>query len=154
MTRMTARQIAVSLVFSMEANRISAEEAIQMFFDPAHYESLRDEDGMFHEEPDEAQLAYIAELTGNVEAHLAELDAVIERYSDAWKKERLTKTTLAILRCALAEVCYMQDIPVSAAVNEAVELGKKYDSPKAAAFINGVLGSFLRKEKQDGDDGQ
>ena len=148
MNRPTARQIAVQLVFSMEANRVSAEEAVQMFFSEEHYASLRDEDDIYEEIPDEAQLAYISELLRLVEEHLSEIDALISRYSDTWKLERLTKSTLAILRCAGCEICYLDDIPNSAAVNEAVELGKKFDSPKAAAYINGILGSLLREEQK------
>lgn len=148
MNRPTARQIAVQLVFSMETNRISAEEAVQMFFNEEHYASLRDEDAIYEETPDAAQLSYITALLNLVEEHLPEIDALISRYSDTWKLERLTKSTLAILRCAVCEICYMDDIPNSAAVNEAVELGKTFDSPKAAAYINGILGSLLREEQK------
>ena len=78
---------------------------------------------------------------------MTEIDDVIMRYPQGWKLSRIAKPTLAILRCAICEILYLEDIPDSAAVNEAVELGKSYDSPQAGAFINGVLGSFLRSEK-------
>ena len=119
-----------------------------MFFNEEHYASLRNEDAIYEEIPDAAQLSYITALLNLVEEHLPEIDALITRYSDTWKLERLTKSTLAILRCAVCEICYMDDIPNSAAVNEAVELGKTFDSPKAAAYINGILGSLLREEQK------
>ena len=145
MNRTTARQIAVQLVFSMEVNRISAEEAVQMFFDEDHYASLQSEDAVYDEMPDSAQLAYISSLLRLVEEHRTEIDELISHYSDSWKLERMTKSTLAVLRCAVCEISYMDDIPNSAAVNEAVEKKKKFDSPKAAAYINGILGSLLRE---------
>ena len=151
MTRMTARQIAVQLLFSMEANKLSSEEAMELFFSEEHYSSLSDEDSMFAEAPDEEQRSYIRRIVTETEAHLDEIDGIISRYANAWKKERLSRTTLAVLRCALCEILYLEDIPVSASVNEAVELGKRYDSPQAGAFINGLLGSYLRAEKPESE---
>ena len=148
MTRMTARQIAVQLLFSTETNRISAEEAMELFFSGEHYDSLEEEDVIFREKPDEEQSAYIRRLTVTAETHLNEIDAVISRYARGWKRERLSRATLAILRCAICEILYLDDIPTSASVNEAVQLAKRYDSEQAAAFINGLLGSFVRDEKQ------
>ena len=57
---------------------------------------------------------------------------------------------MAVLRCAICEVMYMDDIPNSAAINEAVELAKGYDEPETVAFINGVLGGFMRGEFGEG----
>ena len=143
MTRSAARQIAVQLVFAMEANHVMAEDAIRMFFDEEHYSSLADEDPVYQEYPDDAQLDYISRLVELTELHHTDIDELIARYSD-----RLTKSTLAVLRCAVCEIRYMDEIPNSAAINEAVELGKKFDSPKAASYINGILGSLLRSEEQ------
>lgn len=145
MTRMTARQIAVQLLFSLDLNKLSVDEAIDLLFSDEHYQSLFDEDKLFQEDADQEQVKYIRNILMQVEIHLEEIDHVISKYSKAWKKERLSKTTLAILRCAIAEISYCDDIPNSAAINEAVELGKSYDSPQAGAFINGVLGTFIRE---------
>ncbi len=146
MTRMTARQLAVQLLYSMEINRLSPADALTLFFDEEHYHSLIEEDMVFQDFPDEVQMAYIREIIEKTDKNLDEIDAVIERYSKDWKKERLSKTTLAILRCAICELLYT-DIPDSVSADEAVEQAKRYDSPKAAAFINGVLGSFIRSER-------
>ncbi len=147
MTRKTARQIAVQLLFSMDLNELSADEALALFFLPEHYESLRGEDSGFEERPDENSLSYIRRLIETVSEHLPALDDQIARYSRGWKTERLSAATRAILRAALCEILYFDDIPDGASVNEAVELAKTFDSPEAAAFINGLLGSFLRAEK-------
>lgn len=147
MTRMTARQIAVQILFSMESNASTAEDAMALFFSEEHYASLKEEDEIYRDAPNEEQTAYIHRVVETVQAHQAEIDEIIGRYAEGWKLSRISKSTLAILRCAICEILYMDDIPNSAAVNEAVELGKTYDSPQAGAFINGLLGSFLRDEK-------
>ncbi len=146
MKRMTARQLAVQLLFSMEINRLTPDDAFTLFFEEEHYQSLKEEDLVFKDFPDDVQMAYIREIVEKTYRNLDEIDAVIERYSKDWKKERLSKTTLAILRCAICEILYT-DIPDSVSADEAVEQAKRYDSPKAAAFINGVLGSFIRGER-------
>ena len=147
MTRSTARQIAVQLMFSLDGDSDSVDEVMSDFFEEGHYASLWEEDDLYQEEPDETQLKYIASLLKRTVEYLPEIDKRIIQYSDGWKINRINRPTLAILRCAVCEVCYMDEIPDSAAVNEAVELGKKFDSPKAAAFINGILGSIIRAEK-------
>ena len=149
MTRTAARQIAVQMLFSMEAGSASAEDTLDLFFSENHYDSLRDEAEVYREQPDEEQLNYIRRVTETVEAHREEIDEIISRYSHGWKLNRISRSTLAVLRCALCEILYLEDVPNGAAVNEAVELGKTYDSPEAGAFINGVLGSFLRSEMPD-----
>lgn len=149
MTRMTARQLAVQLLFSIETNSASAEDTLALFFSNDHYETLHDEDELYLEMPDEEQAEYIRRVILTTESHRNEIDEIISRYSSGWKINRLSKTTLAILRCSICEILYLDDIPEAAAVNEAVELGKTYDSPQAGAFINGVLGSFLRAEKPE-----
>ncbi len=146
MTRMTARQLAVQLLFSIEINHLTPDEVFTLFFEEKHYQSLKEEDLIFQDYPDEAQMAYIREIVEKTDRNLEEIDAVIDRYSKDWKKERLSKTTLAILRCAICELLYT-DIPDAVSVDEAVEQAKRYDSTKAAAFINGVLGSFIRGER-------
>ena len=70
--------------------------------------------------------------------HAAEIDTV------DWSLNRLTRVALAILRLAVCEILYFDDIPVGVSINEAVELAKKYAEKKDSAFINGVLGSVAR----------
>ncbi len=75
------------------------------------------------------------------------IDSVIEKYLKGWKIGRLPKVNLAILRLAVYEIMFEASVPNSAAVNEAVELAKKYSGDDDYSFINGVLGSFLRDGK-------
>jgi len=79
-----------------------------------------------------------------------ELDGIIERYSESWKVNRLSKVTLTVLRLAFCEMTKMENIPLGATINEAVELCKKYASEDEAAFVNGILGRYGRRD-QDAD---
>lgn len=80
-----------------------------------------------------------------VAKYLDAIDEKINTYSVKWKTSRLPKVDLAILRLSMAELYYLDDIPVSVSINEAVELAKKYSTEKSSSFINGVLGSAARE---------
>ncbi len=146
MTRTAARELAVQLCFRLSVDGELDAETLERFFDGEHYASLAAEDDCFRQKPDEQQLAYIREVTQGVAAKLAELDAYIEKYAVGWKLPRISKTALAVLRVAMYEILYVGDVPAGAAINEAVELAKGYDEPETVAFINGVLGAFVRGE--------
>ncbi|MDI6731769.1 MAG: transcription antitermination factor NusB [Candidatus Margulisbacteria bacterium] len=74
-----------------------------------------------------------------------EIDKIISKMAIDWPLERIGKVDRAILRLSLAELA-VAETPVSVIINEAVELAKKYSSPEAAKFINGILGAFVRKK--------
>ena len=78
-----------------------------------------------------------------------ELNDAIERNAKGWKLSRLSRMTKAVLRLAIYEMRYVDDVPVGVAINEAVALDKVYDTDEAASFINGVLGSIAREGKKD-----
>ena len=146
MTRTTAREIAIQLGFAASASGVSPEALMDEFFSQEYYESLAAEHELFSEYPDEKQMNYIRTLTRLTLENCSEIDGFIERYSKGWKVNRISKTALAVLRCAICEILYMDDIPNAAAINEAVELAKGYDEPETVSFVNGVLGGFMRGE--------
>lgn len=80
--------------------------------------------------------------------HLEQVDGVIEKYSTKWKLDRIVKVSLAILRMSISEMLYLEDIPVSVSINEAVELAKKYATEDDASFVNGVLGAVAKDLEQ------
>lgn len=149
MTRTSAREVAVQLCFAASANKIDPAQMLDDFFSDEHYGSLSSEQELFSDYPDKKQMAYIRTLTTLVSEKREELDAYIERYAHGWKPERISRTALAVLRCAICEILYMDEVPNAAAINEAVELDKNYDEPDTVAFVNGVLGGFLRGEFPD-----
>ena len=146
MTRTSAREVAVQLCFAASANKIDPAQMLDDFFSDEHYGSLSSEQELFSNYPDKKQMDYIRTLTTLVSEKREELDAYIERYAHGWKPERISRTALAVLRCAICEILYMDEVPNAAAINEAVELDKNYDEPDTVAFVNGVLGGFMRGE--------
>ena len=130
MTRTVAREIAIQLSFAAQLAGEDARETADAFFSREYFATLAEEDPLFREYPDDTQLDYI----------------MIEKYARGWRLERISRTAAAIMRCAMCEILYMDDVPNAAAINEAVQLAKGYEEPETVAFINGVLGSFVRGE--------
>ncbi len=96
-----------------------------------------------------------AEITAKVEeirARISEIDEVINDTAKGWKTSRMNLVDLSILRLAVYEVLYDDAIPSGVAVNEAVELAKKYSSEEAASFINGILGTVTRRDGEEADE--
>ncbi|MDR3278119.1 MAG: transcription antitermination factor NusB [Oscillospiraceae bacterium] len=150
MTRTAARELAVRLCYASSENPRDPEEVVSGAFDAAYYETLKAEDGLYAEPPDEEQREYIRRLVKGTTEHGAELDAYIEQYAVGWSFGRISRTAVAVIKTAMFEVLYMPDVPPRAAINEAVELAKKYDTPETVSFVNGILGSFSRSEGLDG----
>ena len=98
---------------------------------------------------DEADRAYISSKYERITALLPELDSEIEKSSRSWKLERIGKTDLAILRLAVYEMKYDDDIPVGVAANEAVELAKEYGGSDSASFVNGIIGTVSRRLSEE-----
>ena len=146
MTRTAAREIAVRFCFSVSENPSDPGEFLSRVFEEGYYSTLESEDKLYKESPDGLQLEYITRLVTGVAAHSAELDGYIEKYAVGWKFGRISRTAVAVMKIAMFEILYMPDIPDKAAINEAVELAKRYDPPETVSFINGVLGSFSRSE--------
>lgn len=149
MKRTTARQIAVQLSFYASASGKPVEEILQQFFDEEYYATLAEENELFSEYPEKKQREYISRLLLTADDYRIQIDKLIEKYAQGWKVERISKTAMAALRCAVCEIAYMDDIPAASAINEAVELAKGFDEPETVSFINGVLGGIMRGEFSD-----
>ena len=147
MTRTVAREISVQIGYSLADKYDNVEEVLESFFDKEYYATLGAENELFVEYPGKKQLEYIRKIVEGTVSHRDELDACIEKYSKGWKISRISKTALSILRTALFEVLYMDDVPDSVAINEAVELSKGYEDQETVSFINGILGSYMRGER-------
>jgi N utilization substance protein B len=89
--------------------------------------------------------AYTREVVEGVAGSLPELDGQIDAAASGWTADRLGAVERAILRLALWELASREDVPASVAIDEAVELAKRYASPEAASFVNGVLGRVARE---------
>ena len=127
MKRTELREHIFKLVFGVEFNPPEElHEQIQLYLEQ-------------EEIAGEADREYITEKTKAVAAHAEEIDSLINKQSARWKTKRMNKADLSILRLAVYEMKMDEDVPVSVAINEAVELAKRFGGEDSAAFINGVL---------------
>lgn len=146
MSRRLAREFAIQFLFSIDFNREEySEQCIEEFLQ--HKEEHRYDD---EEILGKASREYAIETLKGTMQHLEEIDKLIEHHTTGWKKERIAKVDLAILRLGIYEIVFNNSVPDSVAANEAVELAKKYSTEDSGSFVNGVLGKIIRcKREQD-----
>lgn len=136
MRRSEAREYLMKMLFQMEAQKDFSEEAEFSF--KAIYLEERDQEKYF----DDVFESYMA--------NREDIDDIISATSSGWKIGRMDRTDLAVLRLAITEMKYLSgsEIPESAAINEAVELAKKYGGEGSGRFVNGILGTVSRAGKE------
>ena len=149
MIRNVAREIAMHLSYELSFTDLSAEELLNDRLSANRFDQLAPEYEVYGKLPGPSQQAYIRKVVKGIAEHSYELDQYIEKYAVGWKFERIPLVASAIMRLAMYEILYMPEIPNGAAINEAVEIAKKYESSDVVRFINGILGSFVRKEAGD-----
>ena len=112
------------------------------FVDAANHTYIYDKEGDEHEVP-----VFLLNLVNGVLDHQAELDELISKYlKQGWSLSRLTLTDKTILRLGLYEMKYFEETPDRVAVNEAIEIAKKYSDETSSRFINGLLSQFIEDE--------
>lgn len=149
MLRNTAREIAVHLSYELSFTDKTVEELLERRLTAESFAALAEEDPLYEEAPNAKQSEYIRRLVRGVDAHAPELDGYIAKYAKGWSFARIPLVASALMRVAMYEVLYMPDIPNGAAINEAVEIAKKYEPAEVVSFVNGILGTFVRAEFED-----
>lgn len=144
MSRKNAREIALHLIFEYGFGTFEAANVREECLSDEIMSLISGEISLYAGKLSEAQTAYIVSVVTGVADKLEELDNTIRETAQGWSFKRLSRITVAILRLAIFEMRYVDDVPAGAAINEAVELAKVYDSPEAASFINGILGTVSR----------
>jgi len=130
MTRHESRELAFILIFEKSFQTdISITELIDSAAELELFE----------------QNEFAESLAKKVYLKLDEIDAIISENLVGWSAKRISRVTKAILRLAVCEMLYTENMPVGVAINEAVEIAKKYASQEDASYINGVLGSVAKK---------
>lgn len=130
MSRRELREQIFKLLFRVEFN--SAED-------------MPEQEKLFFEEEDVAQEAdaeYISEKYQKISEKLTEIDALLNEKTEKWDTARMSKVDLTILRLAVYEILHDETVPTSVAINEAVELAKKFGQDASPSFVNGVLARF------------
>ncbi|HBI64301.1 MAG TPA: transcription antitermination factor NusB [Clostridiales bacterium] len=148
MGRKEAREIALHMIFELSFKEFSDEEMVADRLEQSVMESLAGDVALYAGELTEKQKEYVRRTVMGVSEHRADVDAVIEKHSKNWRMSRLSHMTVSVLRLALYEMRYADDVPVGTAINEAVELAKKYESNESASFINGILGAAAREQAE------
>lgn len=109
-------------------------------------EDMDPEDQNSIEKPDPQEEAYMEDKLSAILSRMEEIDETLKKASSGWQLNRMGRIDLAILRLAVYEMNYDGDVPIKVAINEAVELAKKYGGNQSPAFVNGVLAKLAPAE--------
>lgn len=132
MNRKKSREIAMELLFGMTLSKNTLEETIEYFIE--EYEMKLGT----------IDIEYIKNILEVVEQNKETIDEKITSALVNWKLDRISKVNLTILRLAIAEMLYLEDVPEKVAINEALELTKTYSDEKSVSFVNGVLDNAFK----------
>ena len=137
MNRSSMREEAFKMIYSMQIQKVeNKEEQIELYIESNNINNK------------EAQ-EYIKDVAFGIEKHQENIDNQIKQnLKENWRIERISKIDLSILRLAIYEIEY-KEIPYKVAINEAVELAKKYGEDTSKNFVNGILASIVKEEKID-----
>lgn len=131
MTRREIREHLFRMLFRKEFHEPSElNEQVEFYF-----ETLED--------ASEVELEYIESRFKNITDKLGEIDVMLSEATSGWKLNRMGKVDLNIMRLATYEIKFDEEIPTKVAINEAVELAKKYGGDSSASFVNGVLAKVV-----------
>ena len=144
MTRANARELAVHLIYGREFTGEEPEQVVAVRLNKEYYPELSQENDVYSERPSRAQMGYIDRVVAGVSNRVEELNAIISRFAIGWDVSRISRLTRCIMQLAIFEIQFVDDVPAGVAVSEAVRLAKKYDGDDTGAFVNGILGSFVR----------
>ena len=134
MKRSELREHIFRMIFGYEFNSdAEMPEQMQLYF-----EQLDEEDGV----PTEIEVTYIRDKALNVILKTEEIDEMLNTNTKGWKTSRMNKVDLSILRLAVYEMKWDDEVPTGVAIDQAVELAKKYSGDDGPSFINGVLAKF------------
>ncbi|CAN5860221.1 hypothetical protein BH23ACT12_BH23ACT12_08010 [soil metagenome] len=120
--RRGSRKLALDVLYEQEMRSLPTAEILQRYSDNPGF-------------------TFAAELVKGVVAHASELDELISSHAKDWKIDRMPVIDRNLLRMALFEMLYLDDVPAPVAINEAVELAKIYSTEDSSRFVNGLLGS-------------
>ena len=144
MNRREVREAALCMIFdySFHSDDGDGNEQLELYLD-----NFQDKDEKNISEKLRNN-EYFTKVYFGVISNLSELDAIIEENSKKWSSKRISRVSRSIMRLALYEIKYIDDIPAEVSINEAVELAKKFDADESYTFVNGILGAYVRGENK------
>ena len=135
MSRTTARELALKIAFEFSFQDEEAKTLYERYIDS------QEDIGEISNEDE----SFIINLIEGIKNNISEIDEKIKAHLKDWNIERVSKMDLAILRLAIYEILYRDDIPYKVSVNEAVELSKVFSEDSSSSFINGVLAEIIKE---------
>lgn len=133
MTRNEAREIMMQILYEMDASRTMDNDTVKKLTQQRLAGNHKDR-GM----------KLLTEIVDN----LQQIDDKINHSSKSWKTGRMPKVDLAIMRLALGEISFGDDVPVAVTINEAINLAKKFSTEQSSRFIHGVLGAIVNSDEK------
>ena len=130
--RRRSREIALQILYQLEVNPLDPDKARELFWR--------------NFSPSEEVKEFSVRIVEGVHRHKGEIDTLIDKYSEHWRLDRMDRVDRNILRIGVFELMYCDDIPIKVALNEAIDLGKKFGSEESGAFINGILDRLSKDE--------
>ncbi len=143
-SRSQAREIALGCLFECFFRNSNPLEVLDYRLASEEMASLAEESDSYERTLNEASENYIRDIVTRACENDEQLFTQIKELAVGWRGERISIMTKSILSLSMTEILFRSDVPMSSSINEAVELAKKYDSEKAPAFINGILGAYVR----------
>lgn len=138
MQRTAMRELAFKLIYGIEVQKENTEEQLELF---AQENEIKDENA----------LKYLRDIKEGLEEHKEEIDNLISNnLKENWSLNRISKINLSLIKIAIFEMVY-QKLPYKVAINEAIELAKKYADDSAPVFINGILASVVKEKNLNGE---
>lgn len=144
MSRTTARAAAMQMIFEKLSGGQGGEETLRMVYDELRADGLPGVEKIGKKEPDQEDREYITAALEGVLEHREEIDDAIACTAKGWTIDRMSLVDLTIMRLAVWEILYAEDVPGSVSIAEALEMTERFSDPEDKAFINGVLGTILR----------
>lgn len=138
MQRSAMRELAFKLVYEIEVQKISENDQLEIFVEN-------------NEITDEKVIDYLKDIKTGININAEEINKLIEgNLKENWSLNRISKINLSLIKLAIYEMVY-KNLPYKVAINEVVELAKKYADESAPVFINGILASVVKEKKLNGE---
>lgn len=144
MSRTTARAAAMQMIFEKIAGGQGGEETLRMVYDELRQDGFPGVETISRKEPDEEDRQYIDTALDGVMANRELIDGKIAAAVHGWALDQMSHVDLTILRLAVWEILFLDEVPGGVSISEALNLTERYSDPEDKSFINGVLGTILR----------
>ena len=142
MSRQNAREAAVRFLYQCDMTGDAPCAAVESYF-----RNVQPDDEHLYITLSDGDIEYMNSVLSGVSENIDEIDGIISANSKEWKINRISKTLMAIMRIAVFEMKFLEDVPAKVSINEAIELAKAYDGEQTGAFVNGILAGVVRQLK-------